>query len=49
MSKVRRENHKDLVVNNIIYKSLFRAMSWYQHSPRWRQREKAKYERIFKK
>jgi len=49
VSKVRREKHKDLVFNNIIYKSIYRPMNWYQQSPRWRQCEKAKYERIFKK
>ena len=49
MSKVRREKHKNLVFWQQIGKELARIDAVYPNSPRWRQWEKAEYERIFKK
>ncbi len=48
MSKVRRERHKNLVFWRQIGKALDRVDTSY-NKPRWRQWEKAEYERIFKK
>ena len=49
MSKVRRERHKNLVFWSQIGKALDRVDNGYNNKPRWRQWEKAEYERIFKK
>ncbi len=49
MSKVRRDKHKALVFWSQIGKALDRVDNGYNNKPRWRQWEKAEYERIFKK
>ena len=48
MSKVRRERHKNLVFWRQIWKTLNKVET-HHNIPRWRQREKAEDERIFKK
>lgn len=49
MSKVRREKHKNLVFRSQVNKQLNRDVKLYNYAPRWRQWEKAEYERIYKK
>lgn len=48
MSKVRRERHKNLVFWRQIGKTLNKVET-HHNIPRWRQWEKAEYERILKK
>lgn len=47
MSKVRRERHKNLVLNGILFKHL-RRINFCGNDPRWRQIVKSNIEYLIK-
>ena len=48
MSKVRREEHRELDFREQFIKQMGRSEMPYTHKPRWRQSAKARYEYVIR-